>query len=143
MKSIVILLAVVTIASVVAAACGDDDGDLVSSPISGVDSGISSGVGPGLSVGEALTSNLTGPLLINGQLHVENGRARLCEALAESFPPQCAGRFLVVEGLDLMTIDGLTSEGSVTWSDQTVQILGTVEGEVLTVGGTVRLGLSL
>ncbi len=129
MKRIVVLLAIMTIASVVAAACGDD-GDLASGPVSGV--------GPGISVGEALTSNLTGPLLINGQLHVENGRTRLCEALAESFPPQCAGRFLVVQGLDLTTIDGLTSEGSVTWSDQTVQVLGTVEGEVLTVAGTVR-----
>ena len=129
MKKILLLLAVVTIASVVAAACGDD-GDLVSTPVSGV--------GPGIFVGQALVSDLTGPLLINGQLHVENGRARLCEALAESFPPQCRGRFLVVQGLDLTTIDGLTSEGSVTWSDQLVQVLGNVEGKVLTVGGNVR-----
>ncbi len=129
MKRIVVLLAIMTIASVVAATCGDD-GDLVSSPVSGV--------GPGISVGVALITNVTGPLLINGQLHIENGRVRLCEALAESFPPQCAGSFLVVEGLALMTIAGLTSEGSVTWSDQTVQVLGTVEGEVLTVAGTVR-----
>ena len=133
MKRTLVLLAVVTIASVVAAACGDDgddEGDVVSGPISGV--------GPGITVGVALISNLTGPLLVNGQLHVENGRVRLCEVLAESFPPRCGGRFLVVEGLDLMTIGGLTTEGSVTWSDQTVQVLGTVEGEVLTVAETVR-----
>ncbi len=137
MKRIVVLLAIVTVASVVVAACGDD-GDLVSSPVSGVGPGISSGVGPGITVGVALISNLTGPLLINGQLHVQGDRARLCESFAESFPPQCAGRSLVVQGLDLTTIDGLTSEGSVTWSDQTVQVLGTVEGEALTVAGTVR-----
>ena len=130
MKKILVLLAVVTIASVVAAACGDDDDDPVSGP--------TIGVGPGLSIGEALTSNLTGPLLINGLLHVQTGQVRLCESLAESFPPQCAGRFLVVEGLDLTTMDGLTSEGSVTWSDQPVQVLGTVEGEVLTVAVTSR-----
>ena len=130
MKKILFLLAVVTIASVVAAACGNDEDDLVSGPVSGV--------GPGISIGEALTSNLTGPLLINGLLHVQNDQARLCETLAESFPPQCAGKFLEVEGLDLMTIDGLRSEGSVTWSGQPMQILGTVEGEVLTVAGTVR-----
>ena len=129
MKKILVFLAVVTIASVVAAACGDDD-DPVSGPIIGV--------GPGLSIGEALTSNLTGPLLINGLLHAQNNQVRLCESLAESFPPQCAGRFLVVEGLDLTTMDGLTSEGSVTWSDQPVQVLGTVEGEVLTVAVTSR-----
>ncbi len=136
MKRIIVLLAVVTLASVVAAACGDD-GDPVSTPVSS-GPGISSGVGPGITVGVALITNLTGPLLINGQLHVENGRVRLCEVLAESFPPRCAGKFLVVEGLDLTSIDGLTSEGSVTWSDQTVQVLGTVEGEVLTVAGIVR-----
>ena len=130
MKKILVLLAIVTIASVVAAACGDDDGDLDSGPISGV--------GPGISIAEALASNLKGPLLVNGHLHVQSDQVRLCEVLAESLPPQCGGRVLVVKGLDLKTMDGLTSAGSVTWSDQPVQVLGTVEGEVLTVGGTVR-----
>ena len=130
MKKILYLLAVVTIASAVAAACGNDEDDLDSGPVSGV--------GPGISIREALISNLTGPLLINGQLRVQNDQARLCEFLDLSLPPQCGGRFLEVDGLDLMTIDGLRSEGSVTWSDHAVQVLGTVEGEVLTVAGTVR-----
>ncbi|MEE8159414.1 MAG: hypothetical protein V3T78_08625, partial [Dehalococcoidia bacterium] len=80
--------------------------------------------------------NLIGPLLVNGLLHVQNGQVCLCESPAESFPPQCGERFLVVKGLDLKTIYGLTSDGSVTWSNQPVQVLGTVEGEVLTVGQT-------
>ena len=130
MRKIMVLLAVVAIASVVAAACGDDDGDLDSAPISGV--------GPGISIAEALASNLKGPLLVNGHLHVQNDHVRLCEVLAESFPPQCGGMSLVVKGLDLTTMDGLTSEGSITWSDQFVQVLGTVEGKVLTVADTVR-----
>ena len=130
MKRILVLLAVVTIASVVAAACGDDDGDLDSGPISGV--------GPGISIAEALTSDLKGPLLVNGHLHVQDDQVRLCEVLAESLPPQCGGGILVVKGLDLKTMDSLTSAGSVTWSDQVVQVLGTLEGEVLTVAGTVR-----
>ena len=137
MKRIVVLLAIMTIASVVAAACGDD-GDPVSTPVSSVGPGISSGVGPGITVGVALITNLTGPLLVNGQLHVENGRVRLCEVLAESFPPQCGRRSLVVTGLDLTTMDCLSSEGSVTWSDQPVQVLGLVEGELLLVAGTAR-----
>ena len=32
-----------------------------------------SGVGLGISIGEAFTSNLTGPLLINGFLHAQGG----------------------------------------------------------------------
>ncbi len=130
MKRILILLVFLAIASVVPAACGDDQGDLASGPISGV--------GPGISIDEALTSNLKGPLLINGLLHVEEGQVRLCAVLMESFPPQCGGSFLVVKGLDLMKMDGLTSEGSVTWSDRPVQVLGALEDEVLTVAGTVR-----
>ena len=127
MKRIIVLLAVVTLASVVAAACGDD-GHLVSRPVGGVGPSITEA-----SIGEALTSNLTGPLVISGFLHVQHDQARLCEGLVGSFPPLCAGRFLVIVGLDLMTIGGLTSEASVTWSDQSVGVLGTVEGEVLTV----------
>ena len=130
MNRILFLLTVLAIAGVVAAACGDDEGDVASGPISGV--------GPGISVDEALTSNLKGPLLINGLLHVEGGQVRLCAVLAESFPPQCGGRFLVVKGLDLMKVDGLTREGPVTWSDRPVQVLGALEDGVLTVAGTVR-----
>jgi hypothetical protein len=128
MKRILILLAVVTIAGVVAAACGD--GDQVSSPVSGV--------GPGISIGEALNSDLEGPLLVNGRLHVQDGRTRLCEVVARARPPACSARFLEVEGLDLTTMDDLTSEGSVTWSAGNVRILGSVDGDVLTVSGTVR-----
>ena len=91
MKRILILLAFVIIVSIVAAACGDDNDDQVSDPISGV--------GPGISIGEALTSDLAGPLLVNGHLHVQNDQVRLCEVLAESLPPQCGGGILVVEGL--------------------------------------------
>ena len=103
----------------------DYDNDLTPGPISGV--------GPGISIGEAFTSNLQGQLLINGHLHAQNGQVRLCELLAESFPPQCGGKSFAVEGLVLTTMAGLTSAGSVTWSDQLVQVLGTVGGEVLTV----------
>ncbi len=130
MKNLILLLAAATIVSAFVASCGDDDSDMPPGP--------GSGVGPGISVGEALTSNLQGPLLINGHLHSQDGHVRLCELLAESFPPQCGGMALVVEGLDLTTMDGLTSEGPITWSDQLVQVLGTVEGAVLTVAATVR-----
>ena len=65
MKTRLLLLAVVTIAIAFAAACGDDDRDLPPGPISGV--------GRGISIGEAFTSNLTGPLLINGFLHAQGG----------------------------------------------------------------------
>ena len=51
MSKILVLWAVVIIAIVVAAACGGDEGEMVSSPVSGV--------GPGITIGEALTSDLS------------------------------------------------------------------------------------
>ena len=51
-----------------------------------------------ISIVEAFASNLEGPLLVNGHLHVQNDQVRLCELLAESFPPQCGGMSLVVKG---------------------------------------------
>ena len=40
--------------------------------------------------------------------------------------------------MDLSKIEGLISEGLVTWSDQLIQVLGTVEGDVLTVVPNVQ-----
>ncbi len=129
MKLVALVIAVTTLA-LIAAACGDDEADSDAGPISGV--------GPGISVAEALDSDLDGPLLVNGFLHVQDGDTRLCTVLAESFPPQCGGRFLVVQGLDLTRMKGLASEGKVTWSEQSIQILGMVNGDVLTVVSNVQ-----
>ena len=49
MKKILFPLAVAIIASIVAAACGDDGGDFLSDHVNGV--------GPGISIGEALSSD--------------------------------------------------------------------------------------
>ena len=135
------LVAGITIAVSTALACGGDNKAV--SDDGGIPDPIS-GVGPGISISEALSSGLDGPLLINGFLVIRGGEhdrpeeVRLCEALAESFPPQCGGRSLVVEGLDLKGIDGISSEGPMSWSDQLVQVLGTLEGEVLTISATVQ-----
>ena len=96
-----------------------------------------SGVGPGISVGEALESTVGGPVLVNGFIiTVPDGTVYLSEALAESFPPQPGGAKLIVEGIDLDAFEGLTSAQGITWSDQFVQVLGTVEEGVLTVSHT-------
>ncbi len=46
----------------------------------------------------------------------------LCELLAESSPPQCGGASLVVEGLDLGTMEGLTTNQNVTWRRTYIRI---------------------
>lgn len=98
------------------------------------DAGVSSAVGPGISVGDAQESNLAGPLLVNGFLITDSdGTVHLAELLAESLPPQPGGATLIVEGLDLGDLPGLTSAQGITWSDQPVQLLGEINNGVLTV----------
>lgn len=94
------------------------------------------GMGPGISIDEAMSSDLDGALLVNGNLLAQGEEIRLCSALAESFPPQCAGPQLLVEGLKLEEVDGLVSEGEVAWTDRPIQLLGDVEGDTLVVSTT-------
>lgn len=88
--------------------------------------------GPGISVAEALASTLNGPLLVNGTVVITDGEARLCSALAESFPPQCGGDAITVVGLDLATLD-LQRADAVRWTDSPVQLLGFVREGVLVI----------
>ena len=82
--------------------------------------------GPGISIEDAIGNGGGEPLLINGALVVDpDGRVLLCDALAESFPPQCGGARLEVRGLDLDSVPDLQQGNDVRWADQ-VQLLGTV-----------------
>ena len=130
------LLAVVL--ALAAAACGGgSSGDAAPAPSAG-----SPIPGGGLTIEEAIASTLEGPLMVKGYLVApEGGPVRLCSALLESYPPQCGEPSLVVEGLDLATVEGLTSTSEpdlaqVTWSDAEISILGDVEDGVITVSQT-------
>jgi hypothetical protein len=82
--------------------------------------------GPGISIEEAIGNGGAQPLLVNGALFVDaEGRVLLCDAIAESFPPQCAGTRLEVRGLELASLPDLQEENGVRWAEQ-VQLLGTV-----------------
>jgi hypothetical protein len=81
-----------------------------------------------LSVAEALTHGPTDDLVtVTGALFVDpDGTVRLCDAIAESFPPQCGGERIAVEGLDLDTIGNLETEGELSWAEG-VTLFGSVE----------------
>ena len=97
---------------------GDADGILTVAP--------GTAIGPGISIEEAIGNGGAEPLLVNGALVVDpDGRALLCDALAESFPPQCGGLRLEVRGLDLGSLPDLEEANGVRWVEQ-VQLLGTV-----------------
>jgi hypothetical protein len=127
------LIATLTAAAALAG-CGGDDvaaDDAASGPTVPQTSGL--GAGPGISIDDALASDSDEMLLVNGNLLAQDGEVRLCSALAESFPPQCGGASLVVEGLKLEEVDGLVSEGAVSWTDRPIQLLGVVGDGTLTV----------
>ncbi len=95
--------------------------------------GASSGMlaGGGLTVAEALATEATGILAVQG-FYLDDGTGpRLCETLAESFPPQCGGASLLLGDLTGIDLGLLQSSGSTTWSDQPVVILGELDDGTL------------
>lgn len=122
----------------IAAACGgDDDNDGGAGSLPPNDSPAGSAMGPGISVEDALASGSDQALLVNGALVVVDGEARLCTALIESFPPQCGGPSLLIAGdFSIEDIDDVRTEGSVSWTDQQIQLLGAVDDGTLTISGT-------
>jgi hypothetical protein len=134
-RTLLLLLAVAVVAAV---ACSDGDSDdPTATPTATADDGaaggtIPSAMGPGISVTEALASD-QGPLLVNGYLVITPEGARLCEALAESFPPQCGGASLSVDEPDPSALEQVTTEGDVSWTETQVQLLGMVDGDTIQV----------
>jgi hypothetical protein len=83
---------------------------------------------PGMSVADALGHRATDDLVtVSGALFVDaDGTVRLCDAIAESFPPQCGGDRILVQGLDLDSVANLQTEGGVSWAEG-VTLFGSVE----------------
>ena len=113
----------------VAAACAEgavDCLDATSTTAPGT-GGVSSGADGSVPVGEAVAAGIQGPFLMSGFLVVDGEGARLCEALAESFPPQCGGTAIPLQPAEAPAGATTTTEGDVTWTEQPLL----VEGEIL------------
>ena len=94
-------------------------------------------MGPGIGVADVDDAPTAEVLLVNGSLLVgPDGEVRLWESLAESDPPQGAGRSLLVTGLDESRIDWAEA-GGVKWSEN-VQLLGRVVDDALVIDTLVR-----
>lgn len=83
--------------------------------------------GGGMSVAEALGHQPTDDIVaVTGALFVAaDGSVLLCDVIAESFPPQCGGERILVDGLDLASVALETANG-VRWAES-VTLLGSVE----------------
>jgi hypothetical protein len=123
---------------------GDEPQDLPNEggePVVGTGGGVvSSGgmlVDGGLTVSEALTTDATGTIAVKGFLVEDGSGARLCEALAESYPPQCGGASIPVIGYEEVLSAPVSTAEGVTWTDVSVSLLGEIGDGTLVVDATV------
>ncbi len=142
MKTSTLIAALLAAAAL--AGCGGDDGPNDDAGGNSVPQMSGIAAGPAISIDDALAADSDEPLLVAGNLLAQDDEIRLCSALAESFPPQCGGASLHVAGLDLAEVDGLITEGDVSWTDRPIELLGVVENDtqgkddVLTVSENVQ-----
>jgi hypothetical protein len=123
------LLALFIVLALAVAACGSEENSEPAPqtpPIAGI------AAGPGISIDEAIEFDSDEPLLVNGNIWAEGDKVYLCDAVAESHPPQCAGVRLEVVGIKLAEVDGLQRASGLAWTERT-QLLGVVADGKITV----------
>jgi len=91
----------------------------------------------GLSVADAVKVSRAGPVAVKGFLFIDGSGARLCEALAKSFPPQCGGVFAPIEGFEEILDVPLANSQGISWTDQYVSFLGAFVDGTFLVDATV------
>src|SRR5688500_4980234 len=85
---------VLVVGALALAACGSDEAAEPPTPPPPSIAGI--GAGPGISIEEAIALESSEPVLVNGWVYARGGEVRFCDAIAESYPPQCPGVSLLV-----------------------------------------------
>ena len=124
MITAVVLAGVLALA---AAGCGTGDGRDAAEPVP------TTSVPDGLPLDDTPGTQAEETVLVEGFIITNGDAVELASALAESYPPQAAGVVLTVIGLDVGSIEALTSSGGISWTDHQVQLRGVVDGDVLTV----------
>lgn len=87
-------------------------------------------------VDEAVANQASGEVRLRGYLiGREGGPTRLCEEMLESFPPQCGGASVLVDGLDPASVDELSRQEQAFWTSREIELKGVLDGGVLRVQG--------
>lgn len=107
---------------------GDEPLFVDGEPDLGVEPGDSSGmvVDGGLTVDAALSTDAEGVIAVRGFVVSNESGHRLCDALAESMPPQCGGASIPVADLATVDPDDMSTAQGVMWTDRPVTILGEI-----------------
>ncbi|MCB2224048.1 MAG: hypothetical protein KQH83_07735 [Actinobacteria bacterium] len=70
-------------------------------------------------------------VMVRGFYVDTGGGPLLCEALAESFPPQCGGASIPLSDIPAVDPDSMRTEQGTSWSDDAVLVQGQIVGGVL------------
>lgn len=84
-----------------------------------------------IEISEVLAGS-AGEVSVIGYVVIDGAGARLCEVLAESFPPQCGGASITIANPDLLTV-ALEQEQATQWTNERVRLDGTYDGSQLTL----------
>jgi hypothetical protein len=82
-----------------------------------------SDAGGPITVDQLLARSADMPVAVRGLLHSDQGVARLCAAILESYPPQCGEPSVELVGLNLAAVDATTTAAGVTWKEGAVMNL--------------------
>jgi hypothetical protein len=126
---------VALVAALVLVSCGDGSPGTEPDASAETPPGAGAPADGGLSVAEARDSDVGGPLVVRGFIVLEGEVVRLSDLLMESFPPQCGGESLIMEGAELNAFE-TSVEGDVRWTNSPVSVLGEVEGDTLRLSET-------
>jgi hypothetical protein len=98
------------------AGCGSEEGGPGGAPTA-----------PATTAPSVRETEFTGYLVQSGQ------DARICDALAESYPPQCGGRSYRLQGFDARSVSGVEQANGVSWTQQQVTVRGVLSDDVETL----------
>ena len=115
-----VLLGMIALVALVAACGSESTTDTSDSAIAPIE------------VGELLDGSSPTDASVIGFVVIDDGGARLCEALAESFPPQCGGSAVILANPDALTV-ALEQEQSVQWTSERVRLDGAYDGTQFTL----------
>jgi len=101
----------------------------------GGDAASSSGmtVDGGATIPEAIAYQGEEVIAVKGYVVRDGETDKLCEVLAESYPPQCGGASLTIENPETLDNQVLIEAEGVQWSEDYVTVFGHISDGVLTI----------
>ncbi len=87
----------------------------------------------GATIPEAIAYQGQEVIAVKGYVVRDGENDKLCEVLAESYPPQCGGATLTIENPETLDNLALIEAEGVQWSEDYVTVFGHISDGVLTI----------